>query len=319
VKATEIKNVTCLGGGTIGASWAVCFAMNGMNVTLYDISDEALVYAKGLLERSARTLMECGVIDQSGCDELCSRVAFTKDVEESLKNADFIQESVPENIPVKHLTVDNIEKYAPVTAIVGSSASRMQIGDICANAEHKERYTGAHPYNPPHLVPLVEICPGPDTSEETVQTAYEFYKLMNREPIILHQPSIGFVGNRLQAVLFREMNDLVGRGVVSLEDANKAVTFGPALRWSIMGPSLVFDLGNAKGAAALGANVGGSGLNTLDYVATWTKNPHPGNPQERIDELRKNVLPGEAGESREQAAEWRDKMLISALKAHGKI
>ena len=319
MKATDIKNVTCLGGGTIGASWAVSFAMNDLSVVIYDISDEALAYAKSLVERSAKTMVDCDVLDVKAAEELCSRVSYTTDIELALKNADYIQESVPENLSVKHATVEKIEKYAPVHAIVGSSASRMQIGDICAPAQHKERYTGAHPYNPPHLVPLVEICPGEKTSDETKETVYEFFKLLKKEPIMLHQPSVGFVGNRLQAVLFREMNDLVGRGVVSLEDANKAVTFGPGFRWGVMGPTLVFDLGNAKGIAALGANVGGSGLNTLDYVATWTKNPHPGNSQARIEELRHNVLPEEAHESREAAAEWRDQMLIKSLKAHGKL
>jgi len=319
MKASDIKNVTCLGGGTIGASWAVSFAINGLNVIVYDISDEALAYAKSLVERSAKTLMDCGILDEKGVANLCSRVTYTSDIETALKNSHYIQESVPENLTVKHSTVEKIEKFAPTDALVGSSASRMQIGDICAPAVHKERYTGAHPYNPPHLVPLVEICPGADTSEETKETVYEFFKLLKKEPIILHQPSVGFVGNRLQAVLFREMNDLVGRGVVSLEDANKAVTFGPGFRWSVMGPTLVFDLGNAKGIKALGANVGGSGLNTLDYVATWTKSPYPGNSAERIEELRHNVLPAEANESREDAAEWRDKMLISALKAHKKL
>lgn len=319
MKANEIKNVTCLGGGTIGASWAVSFAMNGLNVIVYDITDEALAYAKGLVERSAKTLADCEVVDEKGAEELCARVSYTTNVEEALKNAQYIQESVPENLAVKHATVENIEKYAPADAIVGSSASRMQIGDICAPAQHKERYTGAHPYNPPHLVPLVEICPGADTSEETKETIYEFFKLLKKEPIMLHQPSIGFVGNRLQAVLFRELKDLVGRGVVSLEDANKAVTFGPGFRWGVMGPTLVFDLGNAKGIKGLGANVSGSGLNTLDYVATWTKNPHPAISAERIEELRRNVLPEETHESREAAAEWRDHMLIKALRAHGKL
>jgi len=319
MKATDIKNVTCLGGGTIGASWAVSFAMNGLNVVVYDITDEALAYAKSLVERSAKTLADCGVVDEKGAEELCGRVAYTTNVEEALKNAQYIQESVPENLAIKHATVENIEKYAPADALVGSSASRMQIGDICAPAERKGRYTGAHPYNPPHLVPLVEICPGEETSEETKETVYEFFKLLKKEPIMLHQPSVGFVGNRLQAVLFRELKDLVGRGVVSLEDANKAVTFGPGFRWGVMGPTLVFDLGNAKGIKALGANVGGSGLNTLEYVATWTKNPHPAASAERIEELRRNVLPEETHESREAAAEWRDHMLIKALRAHGKL
>ena len=324
MNAGEIRNVTFLGGGNIGSSWAVCFAMNGLNVTLYDISDEALDTARKMIERSCDTLLQCGVLSHQQQAVLYERIRYTTDVEESLKHADYIQESVPENYQVKRLTVDNIEKYAPSTAIVGSSASKMRISDICANATHKERYISAHPYNPPHLVPLVELAKGPETSQETEDTVYEFFCSLKKEPIRLQKESYGFIGNRYQAVLDREMADLVGRGVVSYEDANKAITYGPGFRYAVMGPTLIYDLGNIKGTTALLSNVSASGINLLEDVASWTVNPHvktpdPEKTERLIVNLRHSLLPEEAQTDREAAAIWRDKMLINSLQAHKKL
>jgi len=315
MKASDIKNVTCLGSGTIGASWALNFAMRGLNVTVYDISDESLANAKELLVKSLATMKLCGVFSQEACDEIIARVTYTKDLEASLKNADYIQESVPDRLDVKHEMVEAIEKYAPADALVGSSTSRQHISDICVNAEHKERYVGAHPYNPPHLVPLVELSKGPDTSLEALDTVYEFFKGIKKEPIRLYKEAHGFVGNRIQTIVSRELNDLVGRGVVSLEDVQKAITFGPGFRWAIMGPHLILDLQNPKGLSNMVVH---SGINLLEEVASWTKNPYPPtNSPERMTELRENVLPAGARESRENATVWRDQMLIVLLKAHG--
>ena len=324
MNANEIRNVTCLGGGTIGSSWAVCFALNGLNVTLYDISDGALDTARKMIECSCDTLLQCGVLNQQQHSELYDCIRYTTDVKEALKYADYIQESVPENYQVKHLTVDNIEKYAPPTAIVGSSASKMRISDICVNAIHKERYIAAHPYNPPHLVPLVELAKGPETAQATEDIVYEFFCSLNKEPIRLKMESYGFVGNRYQAVFDREMADLISRGVVSYEDANKAITYGPGFRYAIMGPTLIYDLGNTKGTTALLNNVSASGINLLEDVASWTVNPYvhapdPEKTERLIVNLRHSLLPEEAQADRKATAIWRDKMLINALKAHGKI
>lgn len=320
MKSTEIRNVTCIGSGTIGSSWAVCFAMNGLNVMLYDISDSALESARKIIARSVQTLQECNVLDQSGCEALLGRITCTTDIRAALAQADYIQESTPENLAVKHETVKSIEAYAPVAAICGSSSSRMKIRDICVNAQHKERYINTHPYNPPHLVPLVEVSKGPDTSVETEQTVYAFFKRLNKEPILLKKGSLGFVSNRIQAVVDREISDLVSRGVVSLEDANKAVNFGPGFRYSIMGPTMIYDLGSANGLRGLMSNMDGSGINLLEDVASWTVNPYPPDPTyyDQVDEIRSH-LPDGAGQSRETAAVWRDKMLIAQLKLHKKI
>lgn len=313
MKASQIKNVTCLGCGTIGASWALYFAMRGLNVTVYDISDESFQRAKDLIESSLRTMEQCGALDQEHCQKILENLVFTKDIEAALKNADYIQESVPDRLDLKHEMVDAIEKYAPVTALVGSSTSRQFISDICANAAHKERYVGAHPYNPPHLVPLVELSKCPETPNEAIDTVYAFFKSIKKEPIRLQKETHGFVGNRIQSAVGRELNDLIGRGVVSVEDAQKAITFGPGFRWAVMGHHLVLDLGNPKGLAGMKP---ASGINILEELADWTKSPHPSFISQ-LPEARKNILPEGVGESRESAMQWRDQMLLTLLRAHG--
>jgi len=315
MKASDIKNVTCLGSGTIGASWALNFAMRGLNVTVYDISAEALEGAKALIEKSVKTMKLCGALDDEACAKLFSNLTYTRDLATALENADYIQESVPDRLDLKHEMVAAIEKYAPVTAIVGSSTSRQYISDICANAEHKERYVGAHPYNPPHLVPLVELSKGPDTSEENLDTAYEFFSSIKKVPIRLYKEVHGFVCNRIQSVVGRELADLIGREVVSFEDAQKAVTFGPGMRWAVMGHHLTLDLGSPKGLAGMAP---ASGINILEDVATWTTSPYPSYISQ-IPEARQNILPEGIGNSREASIEWRDQMLLIILKAHNLI
>lgn len=313
MNASKIRNVTCLGCGTIGASWALNFAMRGLNVTVYDISDESFDRAKALIEDSLRTIQQWGALDEEHCQQILAKVTYTKDIEAALKNADYIQESVPDRLDLKHEMVDAIEKYAPVTALVGSSTSRQFISDICANAVHKERYVGAHPYNPPHLVPLVELSKSPDVSDEAINTVYDFFKSIKKEPIRLLKEAHGFVCNRIQSVVGRELNDLIGRGVISVEDAQRAVTFGPAFRWAVMGHHLILDLGNPKGLAGMKP---ASGINILEEVATWTKSPHPSFIP-LLPEARKNILPEGAGQTRESAIQWRDQMLLTLLNAHG--
>ena len=316
----DIRTVACIGGGTIGSGWAVAFAMNGLSVSLYDVSEAALAAARAAIERSAAPLERCAVVDGPGRAALLGRISYTADLQSALERADYIQESVPETLSIKHQIVAAVEEYAPVTAIFGSSTSRMRISDICANAAHRERYIGAHPYNPPHLVPLVEISRGPDTSEETARTAYDFFKRIRKEPILLKKESLGFVANRYQAVLDREIADLVGRGVVSLEDANRAITYGPGFRYAVMGPSLVYDLGSPTGLRGLMANMAGSGINLLEDVANWTVDPNPTDPTylDQVDAMRA-ALPGGAGASRESACQWRDEMLIAQLRLHNMI
>lgn len=317
--AADIQRVTCLGSGTIGASWALCFAMNGLDVTLYNHREPSLNEAMGRVRAGAQTLFECGALP-GGVDALMERISTTTDLAGALRDAQYIQESVRENLEVKHSTVEAVETYAPADALFGSSSSRMPISDICAPARHKGRYIVAHPFNPPHLLPLVELCKGPDTAQETEDTVYAFFRRLHKEPIRLLKESHGFVANRIQTVVNREMADLVGRGVVSLEDVNKAITYGPGMRYAIMGPTMIYDLGSPDGLRGMDKIMNSSGINLLEETAVWTKNPYPRDDAyyAQVDEIRAH-LPEGAGATREEITAWRDRMLIAQLREQERL
>lgn len=316
----DIKNVTCYGAGMIGSSWALNFAMEGLAVKLFDINDAAVEAGMNRIKQGLEGFKRNGVLTDGQIQEILGRIQCTTDPVEALKDADYIQESGPENFPAKHGIVDLVEKHAPVTAIYASSTSYMNVSDICKPAVHKERYIGAHPYNPPHLIPLVELTKTDDTDPAVLQLAYDFFKAIHKEPVVLMKESLGFISNRIQSVLGREMNDLIYRGVCTAEDANKAITFGPAMRWAVMGPHMVFELGSATGYRGLHANISGSGINVLDDVAKWTKTPDEVYEMifDGIDRM-KETDPEYKGKTNAELADWRDDMLIGILKLHHKL
>ena len=316
----DIKRVTCFGGGMIGSSWALNFAMYDREVMLYDVSDESLELASNRIQAALQILKKNGVMDDDRVAAAFSRIHMTKDPQEALTGTNYIQESGPENFPAKHGIVDLVEKYAPADAIYGSSTSYMNISDICANALHRERYIGAHPYNPPHLIPLVELTKHDGTDPAVLQLAYDFFKSIHKEPVVLLKESLGFISNRLQSVLTREMADLINRGVCSAEDCNKAVTYGPGMRWAVAGPHLIFELANAKGYGALLQNIKGSGINVLTETATWTETPKEVFPKilDGIEQMKAH-MPDEIGHTIPELSDWRDDMLIGILKLHHKI
>ena len=230
------KKVACVGSGVIGASWAICFALKDLDVVVYDINDEVLSKAKTIIHDNLNILKENNVLDETRLQEVENHIKLTTSMEEAVRGGLFIQESAPEHYDVKHQVVKEIEKYCLDDAIIASSTSGLLISEIAKNAKHPERFVGGHPYNPPHLIPLVEITKGEKTEEKYVQQAKDFYTFVNKEPVVLQKEALGFICNRLQMALYREVCHLVESGVCSVEDADKAVTFGPGIRWGIMGP-----------------------------------------------------------------------------------
>ena len=194
MKVADIKNVAGIGGGVIGGSWAVLFAMKGLNVKLYDINDDCLANDKKTIVSNLEFLTENGAIEDK--DAVLARIQFTTSMEEAVKDAQFIQESGPERLPIKHSMLAEIEKYAPVDAIVATSASGLPLGQITEHAVHPERCVGGHPYNPPHLIPLVEITKTEKTDEANVELAKEFYESLGKEAIVLKKDCPGYICNR---------------------------------------------------------------------------------------------------------------------------
>lgn len=321
MQAKEIREVSCVGAGVIGYSWALYFAMKDLSVTVYDINEESLQLAKKRIHESLETLIKNNVLTKEKSEGLEKSIIYTLSMEEAVRNAQLIVESGPENYDIKRQMVEEMEKYTSFETIIVSSTSGLLITEICKNAKHPERFIGAHPYNPPHLIPLVEITKGEKTSEEVVEVAKEFYTLIGKEPIVLKKEALGFICNRIQMALYREVCDLVSRGVCTIEDADKAVTYGPGLRWGIMGPSLVFQLGGGQyGIAGALKHMGPSANMWLADMADFKKIPDEFAliAQEGVNEELKNRS-DEIGNDNVSLAEYRDKMLIELLKLHHKL
>ena len=320
MRPEEIKRVACVGGGVIGSSWAIQFAMKGLDVTLYDINEEQLAKSKAQMHKSLDALEQFKAITPERRAEIAGQVKLTISMEEAVSGVQFIQESGPERLEIKQSILAQVEEYASSDAIYASSTSGLLVSDIAAQADHPERCVGAHPYNPPHLIPLVELTSGDKTDPELLQTAYDFYQSIGKEAVLLRKECPGFIANRLQLALYREVQDLVMRGVCSVEDVDKALVYGPGLRWAIFGHNMIMQMGNPGGLTGMVQMLGNSGDRWLADMASWTHQPdnwaevaQPG-----VDKEMAN-FPDYVGHTNEDCAKYRDQMLIELLKLHRKL
>lgn len=176
-----------------------------------------------------------------------ARLSFAADIASACANAEFVQECGPDRIEIKRQIVAEIEAGLDTAVVISSSTSALLASDIQDGAKHPERILVGHPFNPPHLMPLVEVVAGRKTAPEAVAIAREFYEQLNREVIQVEKEVIGHIANRLSAALFREAVHLVADGIALVEDVDRAVSFGPGLRWALMGPHLTYHLGGGAG------------------------------------------------------------------------
>ena len=321
MEAKDIKKVACVGAGVIGYSWALYYALKKLEVNVYDLTEEKLDLAKKRIHESLINLMNNEVVSLDEISMIESRIHYTTSMKEATFDVQFITESGPESYEIKWQMVKEMEKYTSSETIIASSTSGLLISEIAKDALHPERFIGAHPYNPPHLIPLVELTKGDKTTNEVLDCAKEFYQLIDKEPVILQKEALGFICNRIQMAVYREVCDLVMNGVCSIEDADKAVTYGPGLRWAIMGPSLVFELGGGEG------HIDGLMKHLNPSISLWLHDmaDFKDFPEEFTSIARKGVeealkrRPKEIGNDDASLAKYRDKMLISLLKLHKKL
>jgi 3-hydroxyacyl-CoA dehydrogenase len=242
--AKPIHRVAIIGTGVIGASWAALFLAKGLEVTATDIAPNAEAALKRFIEAAWPALKRLGL--SPGASQ--SNLTFTADMPAAVKNADLVQENGPERIDFKKKLYGQLDELLPADVIIASSSSGLTMSEIQSGCKsHPERCVIGHPFNPPHLMPLVEIVGGAKTSEDTIQRALEFYAAMGRRPVRLRKEVPGHVANRLQSALAREVYYLVEEGVVSAADVDTALSWGPGLRWGIMGNMLLNHLGGGEG------------------------------------------------------------------------
>ena len=238
-----IRRIAIVGTGVIGASWAAQYLARGFDVIATDPAPNAEANLRKYVDEAWPALTDVGLSPGASRD----RLSFTTNMKEALSQADFVQENGPERVDFKIKLFSDMDDATPPDAIIASSSSGITPSVMQSQCKHPERILVGHPFNPPHIIPLVEIVGGSKTSPEAVERAIAFYASIGKKPIHLHKELPGHVGNRLQIALYKEVMYLIQQGVLSVSDADDAVSYGPGLRWGVMGPSLQWHLGGGSG------------------------------------------------------------------------
>lgn len=300
-----IETVAVLGAGTIGASWTALFLARGLEVDVYDPSDEAESYVCDYVKTAWPSLVALGLAQSAEP----RRPTFFATPEEAVRRARFVQESVPERLEVKHDIYRRIEPHLVPEAIVASSASGLMVREMQEGWRDPGRFILAHPFNPPHLIPLVELLANEHTADGVLDRAEGFYEACGKVTIRMNKEIPGHVANRLQAALWREAIHLVVEGVASVEDVDKAVWAGPGLRWSIMGPHMLFSLAS-----------GGHGMDMFceryrdSFHRWWDSLGTPALTPEIGAALAEGIAEEEAGRDFHTLAATRDRRLVAVMK-----
>lgn len=316
MKAEDIGSVACVGGGTIGFSWAVLFAMHGMRVTIYDISDEVLSQADAELRSAYETLVQAGVMTAEAATAALERITTTTDLAAAVRDVDFVQESGPERYRIKREIYRDLDRLARPDAVLASSTSAMLMTEIQSATERPERCVVAHPYNPPHVVPCVEIVPGEATSAETVALARDFMARMGRVPVVASKECRGHIVNHMQAVLYREAMWLVGNGVATAAEIDLAFRTGPGLRLALMGPFMVGMLTSPGGLQETMVERKLDHSLEDDIPSRVEREAPPRTPEKAREWAQICVAQMEAelaGTDMEQIKKWRDAKLLQIL------
>lgn len=239
----ENTQTACLGAGVIGASWAALFLASGRRVAVYDPAPDTEATVRAYVEAAWPTLTQLGLTQRGDPGAL----SFHDDPARAVEGAAFVQESVPERLAVKHDLFARIEPALAPGAIVASSASGLTLGQMQGGWCDPAPFVLGHPFNPPHLVPLVEVMGNARTGAGVADRAAQFYEDVGKVTIRVHREVAGHVANRLQAAVWREAIHLAQTGVASIGDVDKAMWAGPGLRWAAMGPTALFSLGAGAG------------------------------------------------------------------------
>jgi carnitine 3-dehydrogenase len=303
------KRIAVIGAGTIGASWAAYFLARGFEVSACDLAPNGEDFARRFIDNAWPTLEKLKTV-QPGADR--KRFSFFKDPAAAAKGAAFVQESGPEREDVKIELFAAIDGAAPADSVIASSSSGLLISRVTGKCKHPERCVIGHPFNPPHLIPLVEVVGGTKTSPDAVTKAMNFYREIGKHPIHIKKEVLGHAANRLQMALWREAIHLVMEGVVSVADADAAIAYGPGLRWALMGPHLCFHMGGGDGGMK----------HYLDHLGPANQSWMDDLGTPRLDaKTQKAIIDGvteeAAGRSMDDLRRWRDRKLIEILRVSG--
>lgn len=310
MRLEQIKNMSVVGAGLMGHGIGLTYALGGYRVILNDTSDEILNTATRHIRDNLETLAENAIISQNSIDDVLSRLTTTSDIEKAVRDADFITEAVSENVEVKRNIFNKLDALCPEHAILASNTSSLVLKDFTAGVKRKDRILITHWINPPHIVPLVEVVRGEDTSDEVFEVACALLKKVRKLPVKIHREIPGFVVNRIQAGMLREVWSLWEQGIASPEDIDLAVKGSFGFRLAAIGPLETCDFG---------------GLNFW-YNITDRLFKQISSSQKPPEALRRKIESGELGlksgrgffdyteRGREDAVKLRDKRFIQLLK-----
>jgi 3-hydroxyacyl-CoA dehydrogenase len=308
MKSTPALRIAIVGAGLIGRAWSIVFARAGHSVALHDSDAAAIPRALTAIDAALVELAEAQLLDEPPV-AVRMRIVAGASLAETLRDVDYVQENIAENLAAKQALYADLDRLAPSSAVLASSTSTIPASAWSRDLPGRARCLVAHPVNPPHLVPVVEISPAPWTAPETVARAVQVQEAAGQVPVVLHKEVQGFVLNRLQGALLREAFQLYAEGVMSADDIDKTIRDGLGLRWALMGPFETIDLNAPGGIADYCARYGaaykqmGQASRAVEWDAALIQ---------RLEAERRQRLPATALASR---MVWRDHRLMQ-LVAH---
>jgi len=300
VEPLSRETVAVVGSGLIGASWAALFLAHGMTVRAWDPNPEALETLRGRVRLAVRQLRQLGCRGQG-------RLVIERDLAKALAGADFVQESTPERLELKHDLYETIEADISRGTVIASSTSSMTWSALSRKMRHPKRLVVAHPFNPPHLLPLVELY---GAAPRPVSRAAAFFRRAGKTVVVLKKEAPGHVANRLASALWREAVHIVAEGIADVVDVDAALVDGPGLRWAVMGAHMTYHLGGgAGGIESYLEHLGPS------QERRWQSLGSPRLTPRVRKKLIEGVLMEAAGRSIETLERERDAKLIRMLRA----
>jgi 3-hydroxyacyl-CoA dehydrogenase len=306
----NIKKVACVGSGLIGQGWATLFLAKGFEVALQDLRQDLLKSAAERVASNLTFMKSNGLLQEGDATPPAENIRTTTDLAEAVSGVDYVQESVFDNYPAKKEIFKALDALVPAAAIIASSSSGLLMSEIQTVVTHPERCVLTHPFLPVHLIPLVEIVGGGQTSPETIQIVYDLMLKLGKAPVRLNKEVSGYIVNRLQAAILREAMDLVATGVASAGEVDKAFCIGMGIRDPFIGPLLRAHLAG-DGIENFLKHYSDSYRVRWESMATWKSV----SPRMRKDiEEKVKAMPIVCENTLDEIKSWRDRMLVEMLK-----
>ncbi|MEU8704916.1 3-hydroxyacyl-CoA dehydrogenase NAD-binding domain-containing protein [Streptomyces sp. NPDC048565] len=305
-----VRRVACIGAGVIGGGWAAHYLARGYDVTAWDPAPDAGPRLRRLVEAAWPALTRLGVAPDASQD----RLTVTETLEEAVTQAQFIQESAPERLELKRELLARIDEAAPSGVVISSSTSGYPMTDMQTDCADPGRLVVGHPFNPPYLIPLVEVVGGTATREDVVEWTGRFYEAAGKSVITMRREVPGFIANRLQEALWREALHMVAEGEATVREIDDSITEGPGLRWATMGPMLTFALAGGEGGMAHMLDHFGPSLKS-----PWTRLEAPELDKKLYDAVVAGCDEEAEGRTIAELVAQRDQGVIDILRATGRL